>query len=139
MKAESRKPDWPQLFTSQILRTAKIWFEFRSYLGGFAKYVTSTLVCLGLVQAANAMVWVHATNVAQVQYQTAGNFIYFRNLNQFNSSALGCCYNYWIDTSTVEGRNIFALVLSAAAQGTALYFGVSDGYASGVVSYVGVW
>jgi hypothetical protein len=94
---------------------------------------------LALSQSANATVWVYVSDVSQLQYSTNGNFIYFRNFNQFNTSALGCCWNYWIDTTTTEGKNTFALMMAAAAQAKPMYFGVPDGYASGMVILNGIW
>ena len=99
----------------------------------------SSLLNVAAYSAASATVWVYVPDVSQLQYQAAGNMVYFRNFNQFNSSALPCCYNYWIDTSTTEGKNTFALFLSAAAQAKGLYFGVPDAYASGAVTNTGIW
>ncbi len=90
-------------------------------------------------ECANATAWIYVPDVSQLQYQTTGNLVYFRNFNQFNASALGCCYNYWIDTTTTEGRNTFALIMAAAAQAKPMYFGVPDGYASGVLTESGIW
>jgi hypothetical protein len=92
-----------------------------------------------LSQSASATVWVYVSDVSQLQYSTNGNFIYFRNFNQFNTSAFGCCWNYWIDTTTTEGKNTFALMMAAAAQAKPMYFGVPDGYASGMVTLNGIW
>jgi hypothetical protein len=90
-------------------------------------------------ECANATVWVYVSDVSQLQYSTNGNFLYFRNFNQFNASALGCCWNYWIDTTTTEGKNTFALIMAAAAQAKPMYFGVPDGYASGLVALNGIF
>jgi len=92
------------------------------------------------MQTARAVVWISIPDVSQLQYQTNGDGkIYFRNINQFNGSAMGCCYNYWIDTNTVEGRNIFALILSHAALHTGLLFGLTNDWGAGAVSGVGEW
>jgi hypothetical protein len=97
------------------------------------------IATFGIWQVARATTWVYVPDVSQLLYQTSGNLIYFRNFNQFNSSALGCCYNYWIDTSTTEGKNTFALMMAAAAQAKPMYFGVPDGYVSGIVILNGIW
>lgn len=88
---------------------------------------------------ATAEVYIWVTDASLVKYQLAGGSVNFRNLNDFSSSALGCCYNYWIDTSNQNGRNMFAAFLAAAAQGKPFAFGVPDGYAAGVVTQAGQW
>ena len=62
-----------------------------------------------------------------------------RNMNTFDPNALGCCYNYWIDTTTAEGKNIFTMMLTAIALGQGMWIGLPSGYASGAVSYSGNW
>ena len=57
----------------------------------------------------------------------------------FDSHASASNYGYFIDTTTAEGKVIFTMVLSAAAQSRGLWFGVPDGYAEGEVQYVGEW
>jgi hypothetical protein len=44
----------------------------------------------------------------------------------FDSNALPCCYSYWIDTTTQEGKNTYALILSFSAQGRSFWFDISD-------------
>jgi len=88
--------------------------------------------------AAGAVTWVTVGDLSLLKYQTAPDGrVYVRNLNEFNGSALGCCYNYYVDTNTVEGKNIFALILFKAAQGKGLYLGVADQFAPGAITYVG--
>ena len=92
------------------------------------------------VSLAHAEVWVRVSNMSLLQYQTYPNgYIYLRNLNSFDSNALIGNYNYFIDTTTVEGKNIWAVALTAIAQGTVLNLGLPDGYAAGAVQYVGYW
>lgn len=87
-----------------------------------------------------AATFVRIPDVSLLAFQTdSAGKVWFRNVNQFDSAALGCCYSYYIDTTTAEGKNIFALILAAAAQHSGLWFGVPNGYAAGVVSYVGNW
>lgn len=89
---------------------------------------------------AAAETWVWVPDLSLLKYQTyPDGKLYLRNLNEFNSNALGCCYNYYVDTTTIQGKNIFALILTKAAQGKGLYLGVPDGFAAGGVSYVGEW
>ncbi len=65
--------------------------------------------------------------------------VYLRNVSSFDFHALGCCYNYYIDLNTVEGKGIFSALLAAAARGSVFWFAVPDGYAAGSVSGGGYW
>ena len=108
---------------------------------------TRLLIAMALVVAlasavprvAEAEVFVRVTDASELTYQTEGSAVYLRNLNQFDSNALGRCYNDYIDTSSQEGKNLFALLLMAMATHGALWLGVPDGYASGAVGFGGNW
>jgi hypothetical protein len=101
--------------------------------------LSCVLALFAIPRLAHATVWVYVSDVSQLQYQISGSSIYIRNFNQFDGNALSCCYNYWIDTTTPEGKNTFALMMLAAAQAKPLYFGVPNGYASGSVTMTGIW
>jgi hypothetical protein len=90
-------------------------------------------------RAASAEVYVSVPDASLVKYQVQASGIALRNLNDFNPNALSCCYNYWIDTTTQIGKDIFAAMLVAAAQGKPFIFGVPNGYASGAVTQGGQW
>jgi hypothetical protein len=101
-----------------------------------------TFLVLGAVtmRPACAETWVYVPDMSQLKYQLyPGGLIYLRNLSDFSSAALGCCYNYWIDTTTQDGRNSWATMLSAIAQHSPLYLGIPDGQAQGIVTEIGVW
>jgi|SRR6516162_4554653 hypothetical protein len=99
-----------------------------------------TVLAMTWTSSAHAIAYIRVSDMSQVQYQTSPDGkVYFRNLNAFNSSALGCCYNYYIDTTTVEGKNVWAMFLSYIATQRGLWLGVPDGYAAGVVSWSGDW
>jgi hypothetical protein len=91
------------------------------------------------VPASAQIAFVRVTDASQLAYQTGGGNVYLRNVNTFDSNALPCCYSYWIDTTTPEGKNIFALLLTAIAQGQGLWIGLPSGYASGAVTDAGNW
>jgi len=110
----------------------------RTRLLSAAVVVTFALACAA-PRAADAAAFVRITDASVLAYQTEGSAVYLRNLNQFDSNALGCCYNYYIDTSSQEGKNLFALLLMAIATHGALWLGVPDGYAAGVVGFAGNW
>lgn len=84
--------------------------------------------------------WIRITDVSLLRYQTGGDGrVFLRNLKDFDSRALDCCYSYWIDTTTIEGKLIWPLLVSLAAQGKGLSVRVPDGFASGAVNNVGEW
>ena len=106
------------------------------------KILVSIVAVLGAltIRSAFAETWIYVPDMSQLKFQLfPGGLIYIRNLSDFSAAALGCCYNYWIDTTTQDGRNTWATMLSASAQHTPLYVGIPDGQAQGVVSYVGIW
>lgn len=106
------------------------------------KILLSIVAVLGALtmRSAFAETWIYVPDMSQLKFQLfPGGLIYLRNLSDFSPAALGCCYNYWIDTTTQDGRNTWATMLSASAQHTPLYVGIPDGQAQGVVSYVGIW
>jgi len=61
---------------------------------------------------ARADYWFKVTDASQIQYLTGSPQIYLRNLNTFDSTVLGCCYNYWIDISTDAGKAAWATLLA---------------------------
>jgi hypothetical protein len=109
----------------------------KSWMGALA------LLAFAATNSAHAFSWVEVGDASQLQYQTWGDGVsarvYFRNVNHFDSSAMGCCYNYYIDLATPDGRAIFAIFLSAAARNVGIRFAVPDGYAAGPVVGMGQW
>lgn len=101
----------------------------------------ATLAAIMLVPpVAEATVWVHVPDLGQLKYQVSSEgYVWLRNLHEFDNRALGCCYNYYINTNTQEGKNTWALVLSLMAQSKGLYIGLPDGFAAGAVSMSGDW
>ncbi len=83
--------------------------------------------------------YVVVPDASLVKYQINGNFVSLRNLNEFHPSALGCCYNYHIETGTLVGKNIWTAFLAAAAQGKPFIFGVPPGFVAGYVTQGGQW
>jgi hypothetical protein len=64
--------------------------------------------------------------------------VFFRNLDQFDSAnVLGCCCNYWIDTNTQEGKNIYAMLLSYIAQAKPFRIAMPDGKQPGLIGAAG--
>ena len=106
------------------------------------KILLGMVVMVGALtmRSAWAETWAYVPDMSQLKYQLfPGGLIYFRNLSDFSTAALYGNYNYWIDTTTQDGRNSWATMLSAIAQHSPLYVGIPDGQAQGIVSYVGIW
>ena len=80
---------------------------------------------------------VFVPDASQLSFSTEpSGKVWLRNLNTFNSSVLGCCWNYSIDPTTPEGKNIWVVLLVAMSQGQSINIGVPDNQAAGAVSFV---
>jgi hypothetical protein len=84
-------------------------------------------------------VFVRISDASKVDFQTGGSNVYLRNMNLFDANAQGCCYAYWIDTSTPEGKNIFALFLESIALQQGMWVALPPGYGTGAVAAGGNW
>ena len=99
-----------------------------------------TLALLGAAGTAQASTFVGISDASQIYYQTTPDGkVYLRNLNTFSTQALGCCYNYYIDTTTPEGKALFPIFLSNVARGAPIILMIPDNQAPGAVSYGGYW
>jgi hypothetical protein len=68
---------------------------------------------LFLTGAALADDGVTVADVTQLKWQSdPTGRIYIRNLNQWDSTFLGCCYNYYIDTTTADGKLKWSAILA---------------------------
>jgi hypothetical protein len=65
--------------------------------------------------------------------------VYLRNLNSFNSAFSGCCYNYWVDTTTPAGKSLWAVMLMKISTAQSMDFLVGSAAAGGQVEYAGNW
>lgn len=98
------------------------------------------LPVLVLAPTAQASDFLHIDDASQIKWQiTANNEVYLRNLSAFDSSYLGCCYNYWFDASTEAGKSFLSALLAKAAAGTSIDIGVVDKTIASQVNYVGDW
>jgi hypothetical protein len=89
-----------------------------------------------VAQAGQVAIQVPDASQLLVQTSSDGK-IYLRNINSFDPQALGCCYNYYIDTTTAEGKNIFVIWLSSVARASRIIFFLPDNYAAGAVTFAG--
>ncbi len=89
---------------------------------------------------AQAFGFAYVTNMAQLSWQMAPDGkVWLRNLDQFNGSFLGCCYNYWIDTTSPTGKAMWAAILLKIGTGQSLYLGLANPAQSGQIEYIGNW
>lgn len=106
------------------------------------KRLSATIVAatalIGPAHAGN--IYVNVSDASQLSFQLdSTGRVYLRNINSFDSSALPCCYNYWIDTTTQEGKNTYALILSYSAQQRGFRFDISDYTTPQQITWAGPW
>jgi hypothetical protein len=78
-------------------------------------------------------------DASQIKWGLTGNRAYLRNLNDFDSSWIGCCYNYWIDLSTEGGRGMFSAFLTARASRSPIMLNVPSKTTGSVLDMLGNW
>ena len=103
--------------------------------GLMKKLITLLLVlCVREVLADDG---VHVPDMSLLSWQidSAGK-VYLRNLSQFDSTFLGCCYNHYIDTTTSGGKIMWSAALSHIAMGKPMTFYVVSKSAAGPVTFV---
>jgi hypothetical protein len=100
--------------------------------------IIASAAMIGPATAAN--IYVNVSDASQLSFQlTSDGRVYLRNINYFDSNALPCCYNYWIDTTTQEGKNTYALILSYSAMGRGFRFDIGDYTTPQQITWVGPW
>ncbi len=73
-------------------------------------------ILLLLTFQVNAQVWVEVDDASKLLWQmTASGTVYFRNLNEFDSSQTGCCYAYYLNTTTPGGKSVWSTILAKIA------------------------
>lgn len=88
------------------------------------------------VQADDA---VHIPDMSELSWQidSAGR-VWFRNLDEFDSSFQACCYVYYLDTVPAEGKTRWSTMLSYMAMGKpmTIYVQSKAGAAPVTVTYL---
>ncbi len=89
---------------------------------------------IGVSAPALADYWFYVPDASQLKYIIGSDSkIYLRNLNQFDGTVLGWCYNYWIDLAALSGPAIWATLLAKieTQQGIWIFVGspTAPGYA----------
>ncbi len=93
------------------------------------KLTTKLLAVLGILSLptpALAYSIVHVSDASQIKLLISDEKVFLRNLDQFNSSWLGCCNNYWFDLTTESGKSHYAYFLLRYASGEAIDLLVND-------------
>ncbi|GAA0463896.1 hypothetical protein GCM10009096_00460 [Parasphingorhabdus litoris] len=93
------------------------------------KLATKLLAALGILSLpspALAASAVQVSDASQIKFLVSDNKVFLRNLDQFDSSWLSCCYNYWFDLTTETGKSHYAYFLLRKASGEAIHFLVID-------------
>lgn len=110
------------------------------------KIIFKTLLGLfGVVLSVNAGTYVHVDDMSKIEYQlTADGKVYFRNLNSFNPAVTGCCYAFYLDTTTDFGKSAWSTILMKMASKQDLYMYVDreDPPTSGApvqIDHIGNW
>jgi hypothetical protein len=83
---------------------------------------------------ARADYWFKVNDASQIQYLVGSPQIYLRNLNTFDSTVLGCCYNYWIDVSTDAGKASWATLLAKMMTQQPIWIYISSQTVAGSVT-----
>lgn len=83
---------------------------------------------------ARADYWFKVNDASQITYLVGNPQIYLRNLNTFDSTVLGCCYNYWIDISTDAGKAAWATLLAKMQTQQAIWIYVTSQTVGGSVT-----
>ena len=84
--------------------------------------------------------YVLINNMSTLKWQmTSDGKVWFRNLNEYNNLFLGCCYNYYLDTTTTTGKSYWAMILLKMATGQSLNISVPNKAVSGSINVIGVY
>jgi hypothetical protein len=92
--------------------------------------------------------YVHISDMSLVKYQLVSNGkVFFRNLNEFSYEAgitvTGCCYSFYLDTTTDYGKSAWSTILMkmASKQRLSLYLTETNASNSAPanVDHLGIW
>lgn len=83
--------------------------------------------------------YVLVPNASQLQWTETGGKVYLRNLNQFDSTFLPCCWNFYFDITTDEGKMQWSFLLTRITTGGRVWLGFSSKSTAGSLKYIGDW
>lgn len=78
-------------------------------------------------------------DASAVKWAVHGDRVYFRNLDEFDQSWLGCCYNYYIELTTDSGRAMFSAFIAKQVSGQPVNLYLENKAVPGHILMVGNW
>lgn len=100
--------------------------------------LSACLLALGLFalnEPAIASDQVYISDASTLKWQISSQKAWLRNLHEYDATFLGCCYNFWIDLTTDEGKAMWSAILAAVHASDSIYLhAVSKTTASEIVS-----
>ena len=92
---------------------------------------------LSFLPRAVASHWFRVPDASQLRWLLdSSEHVYLRNLNSFDSTVLGCCYNYYLDLTTNLGRQQWASLQVRMANGSSVWISVNSQTQSGAIDFV---
>ena len=95
------------------------------------------LALLAFAESAIATDQVFVEDASTLHWQIYNNKAWLRNLDQYDATFLGCCYNFWIDLTTDEGRAMWSTLLAAIHASDSIYLHVPSKTTASQVSGIG--
>ena len=98
------------------------------------------LLALGLLtstESAIASDQVLVNDASTLQWQIYNQKVWLRNLNEYDPTFLGCCYNFSVDLTTDEGRAMWSAILAAIHASDSIYLHVTSKTTAGPVTSIG--
>lgn len=90
-------------------------------------YCQFLFVLFSPLHAFGAPAYVYVNDMSKIDYQLVGNgWVYFRNLNSFDTQFTGCCYAFYLDTTTEYGKSAWSVILMKMASAAPLYLHVTE-------------
>ena len=102
--------------------------------------VIVSFAILSFAEKSHATDYLRIDDASQIRWLVdSSGKVYLRNLDVFDNTYLGCCYNYWIDTSTEGGKIFFSVFLARVSAGQRLWISLPDKTVPNAVSNIGDW
>lgn len=94
------------------------------------------LILIVMMKSSFAIDFANVPDASLLKWQldSAGN-VWFRNLNDFDGSFLGCRYNYSLNLTTPNGKAIWTTILFKVATSKPISIGVVDKSVPSAVTY----
>ena len=97
----------------------------------------SAMIALLISAPAGASSGIVINDPSNLLYAVQDGKVYLRNLNTYASDWLPCCYNYWIDLSTDNGKAMFSALLAHKLSGKRLSIWKDDPTTAGPIGILG--